>query len=432
MNMKRNSFFSNILILFFIIILAVPVYWVARGKVEPQRSLMEYRTLTVFPSLTFSSFKSAAKSLLLFKFDEAGSKFFNQFIDQSFQTAFQRATSQQFPFRGAGIRLSRDLDRLMIRTAYTFTADDAIPADRREGVYVTRETKVLFPTPSRWTTNAKKDIDDKINDYNILIEQHPDINFYVFYVELIEDSAINPINKYFINSDQGKGFAYFLENKPEKLTVSTFPLTSFEDQIKYYYRTDHHWNARGMLAGYEKVYGMLSEKYPGISPMLAHDAFYTFPDIEFHGRWARTVFYKIKPGDFFEVALPELPPYKILDINGDEISYNKKDAYLAGIYSREPFADHYIEYNGMDTAYLEYVFDNGAERNLLIIGDSLTNAIEPLIAAHYHHTYAVDIRHWPDYYFSFSDFVAKHNVDDVLVLGGPQSTLHRWRWTISP
>lgn len=127
-----------------------------------------------------------------------------------------------------------------------------------------------------------------------------------------------------------------------------------------------------------------------------------------------------------------LPPYKIYDSNGNEIDYNQKDEYLAGNYSRKPFADHYIEYNGADTDFLEYVFDNGAERNLLIIGDSCTNAIEPLLASHYHHTYAVDIRHLPDYYFSLSEFLSEYAVDDVLVLGGPSVVMHQWRWTINP
>ncbi len=430
--MKRTNFYSNILVLFFIIILAVPVYWLARGKVEPQRSYMEYKTLTVFPTLSFNSFKSAVKSVLMLRFEEAGEKFFNQFRDLSYQTDFQRAASQQFPFRGAGIRLSRDLDRLMIRTAYAFTSDTAIPADRREQVFLTKDTKVLFPIPAKWTTTAKEDINLKIEDYRILIEQNPDIHFYVFYVELIENSLANPMNQYYYNANQGREFAYFLENKPEDLTVSSFPLTSFDDQIKYFYRTDHHWNVHGMLEGYERVYPMLAENYPDMSAMIPHTSFYTFPDIEFHGRWARSVYFKVHPGDVFEVAVLDLPPYKILDQNGNEITYNKKNEYHAGNYSREAFADHYIEYNGADTGYLEYVFDNDSERNLLIIGDSLTNAIEPLIAAHYQHTYAVDIRHWKDYYFSFSDFISEHPVDDVLVLGGAGSTMHRWRWTISP
>ena len=430
--MKFKNLFSNILILFFIIILSVPVYWVARGKVEPQRSLMEYKTLSVFPSLSFTDFKSAVKRILQFNFEEAGSLFFDQFQKLTYQSDFQRATSQQFPFRSAGIRLSRDLDRSIIRTAYVFTSDHAIPTDRREEVYETRDTGVLFPIPSKWTSNTRKDIDKKIEDYRILIEQNPQINFYVFYVELIEDSKANPMNATFRNADEGRGFEYFLAHKPEKLTVSTLPLADFDDHLSNFFRTDHHWNVHGMLAGYEKAYQMLAEKFSNISPMITHDKFLGFPDIEFHGRWARSVFYLIEPGDVFEVALVDLPPFKTFDQNGNEITYNKKDDYLAGNYSKEPFTDHYSEFNGADTGYLEYVFENGSDRNLLIIGDSLTNAIEPMIAAHYHHTYAVDIRHWPDYYFSFSDFIADHEVDDVLVLGGASSTLHRWRWTISP
>lgn len=393
---------------------------------------MEYRTLSVFPSLSFSDFKTASKRVLQLKFDEAGELFFDQFKDLSFQKQIQRATSEQFPFRSAGIRLSKNFDRLVIRTAYIFQGDPAVPADTRSGVYETRETAALFPGPESFGSGQKKDIDQKIANYNASIELHPDVNFYAFCIEVIEDSAYNPLNPYFYKADAGQGFQYFLENKPDELNLESLSLTSFEDQLKYFYRTDHHWNVHGMLLGYEKIYNMLAMNYPDISPMLAHENIYTFPDIKFHGRWARSVFYQIEPGDVFEVALLDMPPYKIYDSNGNEIDYNQKDEYLAGNYSREPFADHYIEYNGADTDFLEYVFDNGAERNLLIIGDSFTNAIEPLLASHYHHTYAVDIRHLPDYYFSLSEFLSAYDVDDVLVLGGPSVVMHQWRWTINP
>jgi hypothetical protein len=186
------------------------------------------------------------------------------------------------------------------------------------------------------------------------------------------------------------------------------------------------------MKGYQRVYNMMAVNYPGISPMLDLDKIYTFPDVQFHGSLARTAFFQVNPGDTFEVPNPDMPSYEILDVDGNPTAYNRKDEYFSGNISTAPFTDHYIEFFGKDTAFLHYVFDNNADRNLLIIGDSYTNAIEPLIASHYHHTYSIDIRYFPDYYFSLSEFLSQYEVDDILVLGGQLSVFSQWRWTISP
>ena len=111
--MKFNKYLNRGLLLFFVLILAVPVYWVARGKVEPQGSILENRTLTVFPSLNLQDFKTATGELIRFQFESAGNTFFNQFADRSFQKKFEQAASDQFPFRSEGIRFSRRCDSLM-------------------------------------------------------------------------------------------------------------------------------------------------------------------------------------------------------------------------------------------------------------------------------------------------------------------------------
>jgi hypothetical protein len=298
-------------------------------------------------------------------------------------------------------------------------------------IYKVKGSAALIPEPQRFGSNEQKSIDGKIAQYKAIIKANPGINFHAFYLELIENSQYHPLNEDTPNADSGRAFEYFSTNKPKRLNLSTLPLTSFEDHLQYYYRSDHHWNVHGMLLGYEKIYEMLKGSYPDISPMVTHDNFYTFPDIEFLGRWARDLNYQIKP-DSFEVVLLDLPPYKIYDREGNEIDYNDKDEYLAGDYSTETFTDHYIEYNGMDVDFLEYVSENGSDRNLLIIGDSFTNAIEPLLASHYHHTYCVDIRKYPDYDFSFSEFLSEYGVDDVLMLGGAGVVFYEWRWSIKP
>ena len=430
--MKPIKPLNYALALFFAIILAVPVFWVARGKIEPQRSYMEYRTLNVFPTLEVNNFKMSAKRLLQGKFIKSYDKLIEQFKEYTFQDAFQLAVMDQMPFRSAAVQLSKNVTRLTIRAAYFPTGDPIIPADNRISTYEILSEKALIPQPLSFSSKDREIINEKIANYESAVKLHQNQNFYGFYIDVIERSAVNPLRFLNYSADMNRGFKYFLKNKPDELIVESLLHDDLEDHTKYFYKTDHHWNVDGMLLGYEKIYQMLSQNYPDITPMLQHDTTYTFPDIEFHGSWARPVFYQIDPGDPFKVALLNLPPYKIYDIAGNEIDYNNKDEYLAGEYSRAPFIDHYIEYNGADVDFLEYVFENGTDRNLLIIGDSFTNAIDPLLAAHYHHTSAVAIRYWPDNYFSLTDFLSKYDVNDVLILGGPAALMYQYRWTILP
>ncbi len=222
-----------------------------------------------------------------------------------------------------------------------------------------------------------------------------------------------------------------MENAPKGLNLGVLDHSTFNDYLKLFYRTDHHWSVHGTLRAYEIIYQMLAKNFLEISPILPHDQIYTFPDIGFHGSLARFASYQIQPPDKFEVALVDLPPYQTLDAHGNVIELGHMNEYLSGHYSKKPFTDHYIEYYGRDDDFHEFVSENGSERNLLIIGDSYVNSIETLLASHYHHTYSVDIRINPDDNFSLSNFLLQHDVDDILFLGGVRQTIMHNR-TIIP
>ena len=221
---------------------------------------------------------------------------------------------------------------------------------------------------------------------------------------------------------------YFEKNKPSGLILSKMMMTSFEDHIRYFYKTDHHWNIRGALQAYDGIYDLLAQNYPGISLPVKIDSLYTFPDIGYLGSLARLTLYPIRP-EKFEVALYELPQYKILE-NGQEIIFNHSAEYLAGNYSNEPYIDHYAEYFGYLTPSLEYVFENGSNRNLLIFGDSYDTPLQPIIASHYFHTYIIDPLYVDN--FSLSEFLSQHHVDDILFLGDCAVVCINNDWLINP
>ncbi|HNR02462.1 MAG TPA: hypothetical protein PKK59_08010 [Anaerolineaceae bacterium] len=422
---------SQAIILFFVIILFVPMYWVTRGKTGSVNSLIENRALATFPAFPLVDLKMGAKRVIQGKLLLAWQRAGEQFIPGTYQQYFEYGVSDQFPLRATWIQLMYGLERIMIRVIYSTQPDIAIPADMgRSGLYELLGKHFLF-YPPRQVAQKQEYIDNTILRYSELLDKYPDMNFYAYQVDGLDYSNANPLTSKIYWGEANRSFEYFLQNKPEALITSRLHYRNLEEYLDYFFRTDHHWNIHGTLQGYEDIYAMLAANYPEISPMISHDRFYVFPDIEFHGSLARFSLYRIRPGDIFEVALLDLPPHKIFDSTGMELDLHHQADYLDGHYSTEPFTDHYVEYYGADRDLIEYVYENGSERNLMIIGDSYANAIESILAAHYHHTYSIDVRKYPYGKFNLAEFLEEHDVDDILFIGGPDQTI-RQSWMLIP
>jgi hypothetical protein len=425
--MRPRKIFNLTLLLFFLALFSVPVFWIIRGENPQKRSIIEGRELVQF-SFNDRGFLPALKSLLQGHPAAARTVFFEQFFNRIFQQDLEKAASDQFPLRIQAIQISKFIDRQIINLAYGFLTDPAIPTDMQSGLYIMRDKSQIFFGPAIFDESQTQMIDARIENYASLINSYPNINFYAYYFERLEYSKYHPLNPYFSEADAGRSFLYFEENIPSDLNLGKMMFASFEDHAKYFYRTDHHWNINGILRAYYGIHNLLAENYPEISSPIIIDGFYTFQDIEFLGSLARKSLYPIR-ADKFTVALYNLPPFKILE-NGQEIIYNQSDQYLAGNYSTAPYTSHYIEYFGYDAALLEYVFENESDRNLLLIGNSFDNPLQPLLAYHYHHTYSVDLRFYED--FSLSDFLSQYDVDDILIVGSSDVVCLDNEWMIVP
>ena len=165
-------------------------------------------------------------------------------------------------------------------------------------IYKVRGLGVLLGEPSLFTKDEQSTIEGKIAQYKKIIQANNDINFHAFYLEMIENSPYHPVNEEFKHADAGRSYEFFAANKPKRLKLDALRLTSFADHLKYYYRTDHHWNAFGILQGYEQIYQLLADSYPDISPMITTGEVYTFPDIDYLGRWAKLLNYNAKTEPF--------------------------------------------------------------------------------------------------------------------------------------
>ena len=417
------------LTLFFVILLAVPIYWLTKGETTTEESLVEARTLVALQPKSSPNLQRALDLIEEGKIREAAEILINLFTSKSFVNKFEQATSDQIPLRMAAIRFSKFLDRGIIDVAYSFVSDPIVPADMTNEFYFDAANNQLLHSPTFFNEDICELIDERIRNYEDLIQSHPEQKFYIYYYELLHNSEFHPMNQYFTEANEGQSIAYFEDHLPEGLTLEKFLLTSLDDHLKYYYRTDHHWTVYGILHAYEEIYEMIAQDYPEISPMLEYEDIVEFPEIEFLGYMARRTFYPID-GDKFLVEIINIPSHEII-ASGQEVKEDPRQAYFEGEYSMIPFTNHFNEFYGNVTDLIEYTFNNDSDRNLLIFGSSFRNALDPLLASHYKKTYCVDLRYFTD--FSLSGFLAEHDVDDILVVGDNDVLFQDFEyWKINP
>lgn len=410
LDLKKPSF---ILILFFVVLLAIPLSLPFSAKAAQQNAVIKQGTLERTATQDAPNLTYALKLVQEGKVGAGLKVLTNLFTSSAFVQKFENLMTEKLLFRVPAIHFSRAIDRAIIKFAYEFTGDSIIPADMRSGIYYDSEFDQLLYTPSFFNLEAKQTIDERTKNYETLIQKNPTQNFYLFYQQTLKNSGYHPLIQLFSEADSGQALEYFEQNLPPGLTFRKFLLTSHQDHLDYYYRTDHHWRVSGIIRAYQEIYDLLSINYPDISPALTITELKTFPDIKFLGHMARQTFYPIQ-GDDFTVEVITIPSHETI-WSGRKIDDTGRLAYFDGKYSTVPYINHYNGFYGEVTDLIEYTFENSSDRNLLIFGSSFQNSLDPLLASHYKKTYCVDLRYYTD--FSLSSFLDEHKVDDILIIG---------------
>ena len=429
--MKRvQNYLTNCLLtlVFCLLITLVPIYWMIFPQYQASFSEVENRNLDHFPKVELDNLQRGIKEFLAGNLRTAHGYIFNNIISSTFQDEVQSAASDQIPFRLPLASLARWAERVQISTVYSLLPDPAYPASLDLNYLLLRgDEQVYIQPPAAWDDSRKELIDNRIENYQLLIKSFPEINFYVFYLERMAFAPYNPMNPYFPQADKGRSFDYFLSQKPERLAVSYWRLSGLDEHKQKFFRTDHHWNIRGAWTGYEIIYDMLKTKIPELSPKLVLKEFKQIESVEFCGSYARRTLYPCQP-DILEYADVDLPPFRTF-MNGVESPRSNRSAYFRGEFNRNRYAEHYAEFFGYVTAMVEYDFENQSDRNLLIIGGSYTQAMQEFIAAHFDKTFVVDLREYED--FSLGKFINDHDIDDVIVIGDV-IVYSREGWQITP
>jgi len=424
--MKKTS--PYFLLVFFILLISVPGYWILRGKPSAEVSIIEGRVLGL-PEKSYPTLKIALDYIQQGKPDKALALVWDLYTGGSLQKKLDGAATDQFPFRIPLIKFAKAVDHQIIKMSYIMTEDDVIPADMTSDIYIMLKQDALIVPPGSFDQESLKKVDARLENYTKIASTYPNLNIYIYYLETLPFSQYHPLNKYFAKADQGQGFEYFQSKLPENIQLASMPLGGIEGHLKNYYRTDHHWNINGILKAYNGIFDLISKGKEDFPEKLPSTSLITFPEIEFLGSFARKTLYPVK-GDVFIGYEADFPDCVVKDqaLPGD---YDFRDEYAAGNYPTTAYTDHYGAYFGSQKGLLEFICETQTDRNILILGDSYTRPLVALIATHYHQTYFVDLRQNND--FSLSDFTENHTIDDLLIVSDYEVVfMDTDQWMIEP
>ncbi len=247
---------------------------------------------------------------------------------------------------------------------------------------------------------------EKAENLNARFAAHPELDFYVYYIEKDTD----------INFETGEKPGIFPALKgyltlPED-HIGCFEIDSFSEFQEKFYRTDHHWNHKGSYEGYLEVRKLLGVTEEALEPLEE-----VVVGKSFSGSKAGSSGMKGVVTEEFSAYRFAYPPMEIT-VKGQAVEdYGEQTAYLDGT-AQTPV--DYGSFYGWDWG--EVVFDTGSSGrgNLLVLGESFDNAILKLLASHFDRTFSVDLRDYAKSYevpFSFSEYVKKNQIDTVLLIG---------------
>ncbi len=326
------------------------------------------------------------------------------------------------------------LTRAMANFAYLPFNDNAIPIDYESSPLLWKEKNILIPQAEQLNKALFDVIDIRLKEYAEVAQALPQININIYSIEERGGSVVHPTASLIKNPAFNAYEDYFLQRLTPNVAYKALKLDTEEKFVDYYYKTDHHLNAKGVYQMYSDSYDMLAKNNSQMGEKLACDGEADVGLPEFRGSLARTAAYTEITDKITQpmLKMPNLKTY-INGVEGVRSSYD--DPTLQTPHGL--FIDWYIWYFGEDKGLITYENQNPpSEKNLLIIGSSFTQSMEEYLASHYNTTYSVDLRHYGvdmGEEFNMVDFASKYNIDDVIIITTPGGCyLNADIWGLTP
>lgn len=244
-----------------------------------------------------------------------------------------------------------------------------------------------------------KRLDTQVKMFNKLANL--DIDMYLYFPTRYELTKLKDNNlSSYVDS--------FKDKLSSKIKVANMDITSLEQYKNYFYKTDHHWNMNGALAGYYDIMSILG-KIPVDNLEVVNKT-----ERKFYGSMAKSVL-NDKTYDYI-LDVDRTLNYDVL-VNGKSASevFKPRQIRLDRDYL---YYDYYVQYFNGQYGEICYDYHKDKEENLLILSDSYAWQIDYLIAASFNKTYVVNLRYdkWKKEDLNLEEYMKERNIKKVLFL----------------
>ena len=247
---------------------------------------------------------------------------------------------------------------------------------------------------------SKDELIDRSNEYldfyNGIAKKFNDVNVVLYIPLRYEFTDVKNVN------DTNELIYDFVSKLDKKISSKVLDSNSTEEYLNNFYKTDHHYNANGAYQAYTDILDMFGiENNISLKTKEIKNPYY--------GSIAKSLL-TTKVSDTLFVL-----DYKndiIVNIEDDDFKPLEVDDHA------NKFYDYYVKYfNGQ---YDEVIYDNSNDknRNLLIIGDSMSWQIDYLLASNFDKTYVINIRYgkWKNNNLDLAEYIEQNHITDILFL----------------
>ena len=266
----------------------------------------------------------------------------------------------------------------------------------KDHLFYNKSNNFFFLTNRFSNEELDRRLEEQVEFYNDIDNKYPNLKLALYIPLRYENTAVGNINN---NHDKVKEFTYKLNTSINYKLLDSY---STDEYLKYFYRTDHHYNSYAAENAYLDILKMYE-----IDNNLSID--HKTIKEKYYGSLAKSALLQ-KVSD--KLTVMDVP--NTLKFNID----NKDFKPLEIPDKSNPFYDYYVKYfNG---GYDEIIYENDSNygRNLLIIGDSMVWQLDYLLAYNFDNTYVVNTKYgkWIDNDLILEEYIEEHNITHMLFL----------------
>ncbi len=375
---------------------------------RPERSENEKRELTPFPTFTLESFLNGEYTA------QVSLWFADTYPLRESMIEANAGIESLYGIRGEQIVGGGSGDDIPTNRPadVVFNPTDDGKGDTFEGTYTNGDTAYQLYFFNQQNSDSYVAL---INEFASQVEgqaQVYDMIAPLHYAIALSDDTVKKFNA----SSCAEAIDYMYSNLSDSIrAVDTLPYLASHNDEYLYFRTDHHWTARGAYYAY-----LAFCDTKGIEPTPLEDyERYQFDGFlgTFYANANQPAAMKNNP-DYVEAFIPiGINREDVYDSDGNyvdwySIVYTGADKYDA--------ANKYLAFLGGDHPLIKIQNPNVTDgSSIVVIKESYGNAFVPFLVDSYEYVYVIDYRKWSG---SLSDFVLDTGIDDVLFLNVVSNT----------